>query len=439
MESSKKPNAVALLPILVFLILYLGLGILFEYGMNISMGFYSVPIVVAFLAAILVACFQNRKLSFEDKLSVMAKGVGDKNIFTMILIFLAAGIFTGVLGRNSAASAAYFLLSIVPAKFSVLVLFLVACFISTAMGTSTGTISILIPIAVNVANVSGFSVPLCVATVVGGAMFGDNLSFISDTTIAACASQGCPMRDKFRANFLIALPAAVLTLIAILLFSLNADIKTSVTGTYELIDLIPYILVFVGGIIGLNVFVVLLAGIVSGTILVLIGSEISPITLLSNAGTGASGMFETIVVTILVSALCALIREYGGFAALLSGIRKLFKKRRGGELGIGLLVGALDIATANNTVAIVVSGPIAKEMSKEYDIPPKRTASILDTFSCIVQGVLPYGAQMLIALSLTAELGSPTSAISVIRYMFYPMLLLFISLIYIFFSKSKKA
>lgn len=208
----KKNNPRALLPILVFLVLYLGLGLTFEYGMKIPMGFYNIPIVIAFLAAILVACIQNPELSFDRKLEIMGQGVGDKNIITMLLIFLVAGTFVGVVGRSSAESVAYFMLSIIPARFAVAVLFVVSCFVSTAMGTSVGTITLITPIAVSVASASGFGVPLCVGAVMGGAMFGDNLSFISDTTIAACNGQGCAMKDKFRENFGIALPAALATL-----------------------------------------------------------------------------------------------------------------------------------------------------------------------------------------------------------------------------------
>ena len=209
----KKGNPVALLPIGVFLALYLGLGLIFEYAMNIPMGFYNVPIIIAFLAAILVACLQNRNVSFDQKLEIMGHGVGDKNIITMLLIFLVAGAFVGVVGRSSAQSVAYFMLSVVPPQFSVAVLFIVACFVSLAMGTSVGTITLITPIAVEVAQATGFEAALCVGTVVGGAMFGDNLSFISDTTIAACNGQGCAMKDKFKGNFAIALPAALVTLV----------------------------------------------------------------------------------------------------------------------------------------------------------------------------------------------------------------------------------
>ena len=426
------------MPIAVFLVLYLGLGILFEYIMKIPMGFYNVPIVFAFLVAILVACLQNQKVSFEEKLGIMAQGLADKNIITMLLIFLTAGVFVGVVGRSSAESVAYFMLSIIPTRFSVAVLFGVACFVSLAMGTSVGTITLLTPIAVAVSAASGFGLPLCVASVIGGSMFGDNLSFISDTTIAACNGQGCAMKDKFRENFWIALPAAVATLLLILLLSFRTDISGSVTESYHLLQIVPYILVLVGGIIGVNVFVVLLIGIVSGAIIMLAAGHISPADLLANVGNGASGMFETSMVAILVAALCALIREYGGFDALLAGIHKVFKGKKGGQLGMGLLVGAMDVATANNTVAIVMANPIAKEMAEEYGITPRKTASILDTFSAVSQGIIPYGAQMLVAISAAHELGYDLSAFQIMPKLFYPILLLFSSLIFIFLVPQKE-
>ena len=427
-----------MLPIAVFLVLYLGLGILFEYIMKIPMGFYNVPIVFAFLVAILVACLQNQKVSFEEKLGIMAQGLADKNIITMLLIFLTAGGFVGVVGRSSAESVAYFMLSIIPTRFSVAVLFGVACFVSRAMGTSVGTITLLTPIAVAVSAASGFGLPLCVASVIGGSMFGDNLSFISDTTIAACNGQGCAMKDKFRENFWIALPAAVATLLLILILSFRTDISGAVTESYHLLQIVPYILVLVGGIIGVNVFVVLLIGIVSGAIIMLAAGHISPADLLANVGNGASGMFETSMVAILVAALCALIREYGGFDALLAGIHKVFKGKKGGQLGMGLLVGAMDVATANNTVAIVMANPIAKEMAEEYGITPRKTASILDTFSAVSQGIIPYGAQMLVAISAAHELGYDLSAFQIMPKLFYPILLLFSSLIFIFLVPQKE-
>ena len=433
----KKGNPIALLPIGVFLALYLGLGLLFEYGLKIPMGFYNIPIVIAFLVAILVACLQNRSLSFDEKLAIMGQGVGDKNIITMLLIFMTAGAFVGVVGRSSAQSVAYFMLDLIPARFAVAVLFAVACFVSTAMGTSVGTITLIAPIAVEVAQASGYAPALCVGTVVGGAMFGDNLSFISDTTIAACNGQGCAMRDKFRGNFRIALPAAIGSLVLILLMTWSHD-TAIVAHSYNLVQIIPYVLVLIGGVAGINVFVVLLVGIVSGSVIMLATGQTAATELLAGMGSGAAGMFETSMVAILVAAMCSLIRVYGGFDALLSFIRRLFHGKKGGQLGMGLLVGAMDIATANNTVAIVMANPIAREMAQEYGSSAKRSACLLDTFSCISQGIIPYGAQMLVAISATAEMGVNLSAFQIMRYLFYPYLLLLTSLAAIFLFREKE-
>lgn len=434
----KKSNALALIPIGVFVVFYLSLGIVFEYVMKISMGFYSVPVVVAFLVALFVAVIQTKGKTVEEKFEIMGQGVGDKNIITMLIIFMLAGIFVGVVGRSSAESVAYFMLSVTPPRMAVVVIFLVSCFVSTAMGTSVGTITLLTPIAVAIAEGSGFSLPLCVGTVVGGAMFGDNLSFISDTTIAACNGQGCQMKDKFRTNLAIVVPAAVVTLVLIFVMSMGADISESISKEYDMIQIIPYVLVLLSGILGVNVFLTLIIGIVSGSIIMLATGAVDFPSLLSGMGAGASGMFETSMVAILVAALCALSKHNGGFEALLGGIRKVFKGRKGGQLGIGLLVGLMDIATANNTVAIVMANPIATEMSKDFGISKRKTASLLDTFSCIVQGFLPYGAQILVAISAVTTLGKEISAFEIISYLFYPMMLLLSSLVFIFLIPEKK-
>ena len=434
----KKGNPAALLPIGIFLVLYLGLGILFEYVLKIPMGFYNIPIVVIFLIALLAACLQNRTLSFDEKLGIMGKGIGDRNIVTMILIFMEAGIFVGVVGRSSAESIAYFTLSVIPARYAVVVLFAVSCFVSLAMGTSVGTITLISPIAVAVSEASGFNLPLCIASVIGGAMFGDNLSFISDTTIAACNGQGCDMKDKFRENFAIALPAALLTLVLILILSLRSSMGEITLKPYNLVQTIPYILVLIGGIIGINVFVVLLIGILSGAVIMLVTGAMPATALLSSMGAGAAGMFETTMVAILVSAICALIRVNGGFDALLGWIYRAFRGRKGGQLGMGLLVGAMDIATANNTVAIVMANPIASDMAENYGISHRKTASLLDTFSCIFQGIIPYGAQMLVAISACEELGKQITAFQIIPNLFYPFLLMVSSLVFIFLIPERK-
>ncbi|MGN1267031.1 MAG: Na+/H+ antiporter NhaC family protein, partial [Dorea sp.] len=366
------------------------------------------------------------------------RGIGDKNIVTMILIFMTAGIFVGVVGRSSAESVAYFLLSIIPARFAVLVLFLVSAFVSLAMGTSVGTITLITPIAVAVASGSGFEAALCVGVVVGGAMFGDNLSFISDTTIAACNGQGCEMKDKFRANFWIAFPAAIVSLIIIFIKTTGNEVGSNIVNDYNMIQIVPYLLVLIGGVIGINVFVVLLIGIASGSVIMLATGATAATDLLANMGSGAAGMYETTMVAILVSAICALIHEYDGFTALLSFIKNIFKSKKGGKLGMGLLVGAMDIATANNTVAIVMANPIAKEMSEEYGITPKNAASILDTFSCIFQGIIPYGAQMLVAISAATELGCELSAFDIMPNLIYPFVLLVSCLVFIFVIPEKE-
>lgn len=438
METQKKGNPIALLPIGVFLVLYLGLGIIFEYILGVEMGFYNIPIVVIFMVALLVACLQNKSLDFESKIEKMAEGVGDKNIVMMLLIFIEAGIFVGVVGRSSAQSVAYFMLSIIPPQFAMAVLFVVACLVSIAMGTSVGTITLITPIGVALADAAGFSIPLSVGAVMGGAMFGDNLSFISDTTIAACKGQGCEMRDKFRENFLIALPAAVVSLVVIILVSMRKGPVSYEVEPYNLIQTIPYMLVLIGGIIGINVFVVLLVGILSGSIIMLATGAVSVMDLLGNMGSGAAGMFETAMVAVLVSAICALIKEYGGFDALLNGLYRTFKGYKGGLLGIGMLVMLLDVATANNTVAIVMANPIAKEMADKYGITAKKTASVLDTFSCIAQGIIPYGAQMLIAIAATKALGFNISAPKIMCFLYYPYFLCVSSLIFIFFGKKKE-
>ncbi len=434
----KKTGASALLPIGVFVAIYLSLGIIFEYVMEIPMGFYNVPVVVAFLVALLVAVVQTKGINMDKKLEIMGQGVGDKNIITMLLIFLLAGIFVGTVGRSSAESVAYFMLSVTPARFAVITLFVISCFVSTAMGTSVGTITLIAPIAVAVAQGSGFSLPLCVGTVVGGAMFGDNLSFISDTTIAACNGQNCAMKDKFRTNVAVVIPAAIVTLVIITIMSVNSGVPEQIHKDYNMIQIIPYVLVLISGIAGINVFVTLMIGIFSGSIIMLATGMVSFPNLLAGMGTGASGMFETSMVAVLVAALCALIRHNGGFDALLRGIRRVFKGKKGGQLGIGLLVGLMDIATANNTVAIVMANPIAAEMSRDYGISNKKTASILDTFSCIFQGVLPYGAQILVALSVVSTMGFELSAFDIISKLYYPAMLLVSSLVFIFLVPEKK-
>ena len=419
--SRKKANLSALLPILVFLVLYLGAGIYFEYinPTDGVMGFYVLSVVVAFMAALITAFVQNPSLSFDEKIHVCARGVGDDNITIMIFIFLMAGAFSGLASAaGGAKSTANLLLSILPAQMAVPGLFVIGCLISMSMGTSTGTISVLIPIACAVAESGGFSLPLCAGTVVGGAMFGDNLSFISDTTIAATKTQGVEMQDKFKVNFRIALPAAVITLLLLIVLSLSGSAAAIGPFEYNLLQALPYFLVLAGALAGINVFLVLGCGIILFMIVGLITGSLTIPTMLSSMGSGTNGMFETIIVTLLVASIGSLIRENGGFEALLEMVRRHFHGIKGGMTGIALLSGLIDIATANNTVAIVMVAPIAREITEEYGIDPKKTASLLDTCTCIMQGIIPYGAQLLIAASL-----SGISSMQIIPFLFYPYLL----------------
>lgn len=423
----KRGNPWALLPIAAFLVIYMGVSIIFN-------DFYLMSVVVGFLAAILVACLQNRSLKFEEKLRVMAEGVADKNIVTMILIFLCAGVFAGILGREGAQAVADLMLSFIPTRFSVVVIFIVSCFVSTAMGTSCGTIAVIAPIGAAVADVTGISPVLFVASVVGGAMFGDNLSFISDTTIAATSTQGCAMKDKFKENFLIALPAAVLTVVILLIIAFTGgEVNAYVPGEIDLWLLLPYFLVLVGGVVGINVFLVLLAGIFAAFVVKLcLGVAI--VDVIAAMGAGASGMFEVIIVTLLVSMLSALMRAHGGFDALLYGIKRVFRGRIGGQLGIAALVSAMDVATANNTVAIVMAAPIAKNISEEYGITNTKTASLLDIFGSVVQGILPYGAQLITAVALTG-----VGAVEMLPFMFYQYLLAISAIVFMLLPTRKKA
>lgn len=431
----KTPNARALLPILVFLVLYLGSGVYFEYIAPIEgeMGFYVVSVVVAFVIALIVAFLQNRALSFDEKIHVCARGIGDDNITIMLFIFLMAGAFSGIASEaGGAASTANLLLSILPPQAAVPGLFVIACIISLAMGTSVGTITVLTPIAVVVAQSAGLNLPLCVGTVVGGAMFGDNLSFISDTTIAATRTQGVEMKDKFRTNFRIALPAALITLVILIVIAITAGTPTLQTFEYNIWQAIPYFVVLIAALAGVNVFIVLGGGVVLFAIVGLLTGSLTTVTTFTSMGVGTNGMFETMIVTILVASMSALMREYGGFASVVAFIKRVFRGKRGGELGVGLLTMLLDVACANNTVAIVVAGPIAKHIGEEYGIEPTKTASLIDIFSCIGQGIIPYGAQLLIAASLAG-----ISSVMIIPFLFYQFLLLGCVLISIALDRKK--
>ncbi len=432
----KQANAKALLPILVFLILYLGSGIYFEYikPQEGQMGFYIMSVVVAFGLALIVAFVQNRKLSFNEKVHVCAQGIGDDNIVIMLFIFLMAGAFSGLASAaGGASSTANLMLSIIPGRFVVPGIFVIACLISMAMGTSVGTITVLVPIAAEVAASTHMSLALIVGTVVGGAMFGDNLSVISDTTIAATRTQGVEMKDKFKVNFKIALPAALITLVILVVYSTQNPAAKLDNYDFNIWLAIPYFIVLILALVGLNVFLVLGLGIL---LFFLIGGAAGTISFSTGflaMGEGTSGMFETMIVTILVASISALMKEYGGFEAVLAFIRRRAKGKKGGMFGICALTGLMDISTANNTVAIVIAAPIAREISKEFNVEPKKVASLLDTSSCIFQGLIPYGAQILVAAGIAG-----ISSLQIMPFLFYQFLLTICLVISILLERKDK-
>ena len=437
-QAAKQPpaRAIALLPIFVFLVLYLGAGIWYEYIAPVEgqMGFYVMSVVVAFGLALIVAFIQNRQRLFAENIQLCANSIGDVNITIMLFIFLMAGAFSGIAkAAGGVESTAHLLLNFVPGTLAIPGLFLIACLISMSMGTSVGTITVLVPIATSVAQNAELSLPLTVASVVGGAMFGDNLSFISDTTIAATRTQGTRMQDKFYANLKLALPAALLTLSVLIVMSLSSEAADLGSFDYSLLLALPYFLVLIMALAGRNVFLVLGTGIVLFFVLGLGTGTTNLSKAFSAMGTGTNGMFETMIVTILAASISALMRDGGGFAALLAFIRKHFKGKSGGRMGIGLLTILMDIATANNTVAIVVAGPIAKNISEEYGIEPRESASLLDTCSCIAQGIIPYGAQLLIASAIAG-----ITSLSIIPYLFYPFFLAIAVLVWIALGTQKR-
>ena len=412
MEKENKGRAIALLPIGVFLIIFLGAGIVFE-------DFYAMPAIVAFLIALFVAFLQNKELSFNKKIEVIAKGVGEENIITMSLIFLCAGGFSGaVTAAGGVDSTVNLGLSLIPAHFAVAGLFLIGCFISVSMGTSMGTIAALAPIAVGISEKTGFALSICIGAVVCGAMFGDNLSMISDTTIAAVKTQGCEMKDKFKANFFIVLPAAIITVLIFWLATRNMSFQLEENLNYSLWEVLPYMVVLLGALIGINVFVVLISGIVISLIVGVSMGHIALSEMFQVVGSGVTSMYDITVISIIVACIVSLVKEHGGIQFILNLIKSNINGRRGAEFGIALLALFVDACTANNTVAIVMTGPIAKEISEEFDVDPRRSASLLDMFTSVGQGIIPYGAQLLSAATLTG-----LTPLQIIPNLYYPLLM----------------
>ncbi len=426
MNQEKKGRAIALLPIGVFLVIFIGAGVLFH-------DFYTMPAIVGFLIALIVAFLQNKRLRFADKLTIVSKGIGEENIVTMCLIFLAAGAFSGTIQAAGGVESTVNLgLSIMPSSIAVVGLFVIGCFISVSMGTSVGTITAMTPIGVGIAEKTGIAMPICVGAVVCGAMFGDNLSMISDTTIAAVRTQGCEMKDKFKENFLIVLPAAIIT--AVLFFFMARGNAGDIQGNleYDIIKVIPYLVVLIGALIGINVFVILIAGTVLAAIVGVGTGAFAIGELFQKMGAGVTSMYDITVISIIVAAIVALVKEYGGIEFILKLIKKNINGPKGGEFGISVLALLVDCCTANNTVAIVMAGPIAKEISDEFGVSAKRSASLLDIFASVGQGMIPYGAQLLTAASLSA-----LSPVQIMPYLFYPMLMGVSAVLFILFRRRQ--
>ena len=427
MEKENKGRAIALLPIGVFLIIFLGAGIVFE-------DFYAMPAIVAFLIALFVAFLQNKELSFNNKIEVIARGVGEENIITMSLIFLCAGGFSGaVTAAGGVDSTVNLGLSLIPAHFAVAGLFLIGCFISVSMGTSMGTIAALAPIAVGISEKTGFALSICIGAVVCGAMFGDNLSMISDTTIAAVKTQGCEMKDKFKANFFIVLPAAIITVLIFWLATRNMSFQLEENLNYSLWEVLPYMVVLLGALIGINVFVVLISGIVISLIVGVSMGHIALSEMFQVVGSGVTSMYDITVISIIVACIVSLVKEHGGIQFILNLIKSNINGRRGAEFGIALLALFVDACTANNTVAIVMTGPIAKEISEEFDVDPRRSASLLDMFTSVGQGIIPYGAQLLSAATLTG-----LTPLQIIPNLYYPLLMGVCGVLAIIFRPQSK-
>ena len=407
----KKGNPWALLPILCFLVVFIGMGVWLN-------DFYAMPAIVGFLIALGVAFCQNRKRSFSEKMEDVTHSMGDSNVMIMCLVFVMAGGFSGaVQAAGGVDSTVNFSLSILPPSVAVAGLFIIGCFISTAMGTSVGTIAALAPIAVGISDKTGIAGALCIGAVVSGAMFGDNLSMISDTTIAATRTQGCEMKDKFRENFKIVLPAAVISLVLFLILASGGDYTFTGDRSYNLFKILPYLVVLIGALLGMNVFVVLALGIVLSLVVGVATGAFAwtdMFRVVFEGPDGAGGiknMYDITVISIVVAGIIGLVKANGGIDFILNGIKKRVKTPKGAQLGIAALSSLVDISTANNTVAIVMAGPIAKDISNEFSISPKRTAAILDIFTSVWQGIIPYGAQILYACAGAAAVGMTMSPV----------------------------
>ncbi|SFP32759.1 putative methionine transporter, NhaC family (TC 2.A.35.1.-) [Oscillibacter sp. PC13] len=430
-RANRNGRGTALIPFLIFVAIYLGAGIYLQIRGQ-SMAFYQFPPVTAMFIAVLAA-FCIGKESLQEKFSIFARGAANENVLTMLMIYVLAGAFSSVASAMGGQDATVNLgLSVIPVRFLAAGVFVIAAAMGTATGTSMGTIGAIVPIAVGVAEKGGLSLSLFLGACVGGAMFGDNLSMISDTTIAATRTQGCEMRDKFRVNFLIALPAAVVTLVLLLAFGRPDSAVPIRDLPVDFVKVLPYLAVLVLAIAGMNVFLVLLIGIFSSGAIGLLTGGLTIFGFAQAIWTGFTSMNEVFFLSLFCGGMSELIAHNGGIAWLVEKLRKGMRGNKSAQVGIAALVSLADCATANNTVAIIVSGNVAKDVSWEYRVDPRRTASLLDVFSCVFQGIIPYGAQLLLAASLTTESGITINSVEIIPYMWYCWILAAFGILSIF-------
>lgn len=437
--NERKPNGFALFPLILFIIIYLGAGIALSIQGK-EMAFYQFPSVTAMFIAVLVAFLMMRK-PVGESFRIFARGAANEDVMTMLMIYILAGAFSAVAaamgGRDSTVNMG---LTFIPTQFLTAGIFIISAFMGTATGTSMGTIGAIIPIAVGVADKGGLSLPLVVGACIGGAMFGDNLSMISDTTIAATRSQRVAMKDKFRLNFWIAFPAALITIVVLLVVGRPEHAASLGSLDFSAIKVLPYIVVLVLALIGMNVFLVLTIGIFLAGIIGIAMGGLSVFTFAQNVWAGFTGMNEVFFLTLFCAGMSEMVAKMGGIDWLIQKLRKVMKGNHSAQIGISLLISLVDCATANNTVAIVVTGSVARNVSEEYHVDPRRTASLLDIFSCVLQGIIPYGAQMLSAVALLNQyMGSSKYApTDIIPYMWYNWILAIVAVISIFVPFADK-
>lgn len=434
LKSKEKGNFLALVPLLAFVLIYLVSGMVLN-AQGVEMAFYKFPAPIAAFLGVIIA-FLLLKGSLDDKFNVFLKGCGSQDIIIMCMIYLLAGAFSTVSKAMGGVESTVNLgLTLIPVNFIIVGVFVISAFIALATGTSVGTVVAVAPIAISIASKAGLNLPLTLGALMGGAMLGDNLSIISDTTIAATRTQGVAMKDKFKANFLVVLPAAIVTIILLIIFGRPETIPPTEVYSYSIIKILPYIFVLATALMGVNVFVVLTGGIVFSGAIGLFTGSFDGLGLVNEMYNGFLGMTDIFLLSLITGGLAQMVSEYGGLTWILNLIKKGIRGKRSAELGIGGLAALSNFATANNTVAILISGELSKEISKEYDIEPKRTASLLDIFACTVQSIIPYGAQLLIAAGFTKGLVSP---VEIVPYVWYSFFLIISVVLSIFFRKENR-